>query len=68
MLGQRRRRGASIKTTLAPCDCPAVCVFARSICPIDIHSNTQLTQADIESMLVQRLSTIYDIGPTLSQL
>ena len=39
-----------------------------SVCPRGIHNNTQLTQGDIELMLVQRLSTIYDVGPTLSQL
>ena len=33
MLGQHRRRCASIETTLAPRDCPALCVFARSVCP-----------------------------------
>ena len=39
-----------------------------SVCPRGIHNNTQLTQGDVESMLVQRLSTIYDVGPTLRQL
>ena len=31
MLGQGRRRSASIETTLAACDCPAVCVFACTV-------------------------------------
>ena len=41
------------------------CLPVWSVCPIGIHNNTQLTQG--ESMLVQRVSTIYDVGPTLSQ-
>ena len=44
------------------------CLPVWSVCPRGIHNNTQLTQGDVESMLVQRLSTIYDVGPTLSQL
>ena len=44
------------------------CLPVWSVCPGGIHNNTQLTQGDVESMLVQRLSTIYDVGPTLSQL
>ena len=44
------------------------CLPVWSVCPKGIHNNTQLTQGDVESMLVQRLSTIYDVGPTLSQL
>ena len=44
------------------------CLPVWSVCPRGIHSNTQLTQGDVESMLVQCLSTIYDVGPTLSQL
>ena len=39
----------------------------RSVCPRGIHI-TQLTQGDVESMCVQDLSTIYDVGQTLSQL
>ena len=38
-----------------------------SVCPRGIH-NTQLTQGDVESMCVQHLSTIYDVGQTLGQL
>ena len=30
--------------------------------------HTQQQQGDVKSMLAQRLSTIYDVGPTLSQL
>ena len=37
------------------------CLSVWSVCPRGI----QLTQGDVELMLVQRLSTIYDIGPTL---
>ena len=59
MLGQRCRRCASIETTLAACDCPEHGQSVR-----DAYTTTQ----DVESMLVQRLSTIYDVGPTLSQL
>ena len=44
------------------------CLLVWSVCPRRIHNNTRLTQGNIESMLVQRLSTIYDVGPTLSQL
>ena len=47
------------------------CLPVWSVCPRGIHkcdNNTQLTQGDVESMLVQHLSTIYDVGPTLSQL
>ena len=36
-------------------------------CPRGIHNSTQLTQGDVKSMLVQRLSTIYDVGPTVDQ-
>ena len=38
-----------------------------AVCPRGIH-NTQLTQGDVESMLAQHLSTIYNVGQTLSQL
>ena len=34
------------------------CLPVWSVCPRGIHNNTQLTQGDVESMLVQRLSTI----------
>ena len=44
------------------------CLPVWSVCPRDIHNNTQLTQGDVESLLVQRLSTIYDVGPMVSQL
>ena len=44
---------------------PVKAVWA--VCPRGIH-NTQLTQGDVESMCVQHLSTIYDVGQTLSQL
>ena len=44
------------------------CLPVWSVSPRGIHNNTQLTQEDVESMLVQRLSTIYDVGPALSQL
>ena len=40
------------------------CLPLWSVCPRGIHNNTQLTQGDVESMLVQRLSTIYDVGLT----
>ena len=45
------------------------CLPVWSVCPrgIGLHNNTQLTQEDVESMLDQRLSTIYDVGPTLIQ-
>ena len=71
MLGQRRRQCASIETMLSACDCPEVwyaCLPVWSVYPTGIHNNTQLTQGDVESMLVQRLPTIYDVEPTLSQL
>ena len=38
-----------------------------AVCPRGVH-NTQLTQGDVESMLAQHLSTIYDVGQTLSRL
>ena len=44
---------------------PVKAVWA--VCPRGIH-NTQLTQGNVESMCVQHLSTIYDVGQTLSQL
>ena len=44
------------------------CLSVWSVCPRGIHNNTQLTQGDVESLLAQRLSTIYDAGPPLSQL
>ena len=85
MLGQSRRRCASIEATLRRSTNaglilgqllrrwakinPALIqrlVFAGSLS--QRQNNTQLTQGDVESMLVQCLSTIYDVGPTLSQL
>ena len=36
-----------------------------AVCPRGIHY-TQLTQGDVESMLTQHLSTIYDVGQTLA--
>ena len=44
------------------------CLPVWSVCPRGIHNNTRLTRGDVESMLVQRLSTIYDVAPALSQL
>ena len=44
------------------------CLPVWSVCPRGIHNNTRLTQGDVGSMLVQRLSIIYDVGPALSQL
>ena len=44
------------------------CLPVWSVCPRGIHNNTHLKQGDVESMLVQRLSTMYDVGPTLSQI
>ena len=38
-----------------------------AVCPRR-KTNTQLTQVDVESMLAQHLSTIYNLGQTLSQL
>ena len=43
------------------------CLPVWSVCPRGKYT-TALTQGYVESMLVQRLSTIYDVGPTLSQL
>ena len=59
MLGQRRRWCASIEKMLSVCDCPG------------IHNNTQLTQADVESMLAQHfvhhLRRWTNVKPTLIQ-
>ena len=44
------------------------CLPVWSVYPSGIHNNIQLTQGDVESMMVQHWSTIYDDGPMVSQL
>ena len=74
MFGQRRRRCASIETTLAACDCPAVCVFACKGCMGSLSQRHKQYSADtrrrwinVGSTFVHHLRRWTNVKPTLIQ-
>ena len=72
MLGQHRIRCASIATTLAACDCPAVCVFACMVSLSQRHTqqhsaDTRRRWINVGSTFLHHLRRWTNVKPTLFQ-